>query len=140
MVEAYSLPLAALAGLVGLVRLRRQPHAPSWATTGPALTAALLPSAVATIDDPALLRPLLVLAAGALAAFAGVAGRWQAPLATGALAVVIVAFSQLAPYAIGMPRWASLGVVGLALLLLGARYEQRRRDAAQMVAWVKALH
>jgi hypothetical protein len=138
-VEAYSLPLAALAAVVGAVRLVREPGAPSWATAGPALAAALLPSALATIDDPSLLRPLLVLGAGAVVVTVGVLVRWQAPLVTGTAALLVVAFSQLAPYAIGMPRYLSLGTVGLVLLLLGARYEQRRRDARHTVEWVLAL-
>lgn len=138
-VEAYSLPLAALAALVGAVRLAREPGAPSWATAGPALGAALIPSALATIDDPSLLRPLLVLAAGAVVVTFGVLVRWQAPLVTGTAALLVVAISQLAPYAIGMPRYLSLGTVGLVLLLLGARYEQRRRDARHTVEWVLPL-
>lgn len=139
-VEAYSLPLAALIAVVGVVRLRREPGAPSWLTIGPALTVALLPSAVVSVDDPALTRPLLVLAAGALVLVLGVRTRWQAPVTTGAVALAIVAVSQLAPYAVGLPRWLSFGAVGLALLGLGARYEQRRRNARQALTWVSGLH
>ena len=138
-VEAYSLPLAALAAVVGGVRYLRDPRAASWTTVGPALSAALLPSALATIDDPGLLRPLLVLGVGAAVVTIAVLLRWQAPLVTGTVALLVVAASQLAPYAIGMPRYLSLGSVGLVLLLLGARYEQSRRDARQTVAWVRAL-
>lgn len=50
-IEAYSLPLAGLAAVVGVVRLLRQPGTPSWLSVGPALTAALLPSAVVSVDD-----------------------------------------------------------------------------------------
>ena len=69
----------------------------------------------------------------------GVLLRWQAPLVTGTVALLVVAASQLAPYAIGMPRYLSLGTVGLVLLLLGSRYEQSRRDARHTVEWVRAL-
>ena len=138
-VEAYSLPLAGLAGVVGAVRLVREPDAPSWATAGPALGAALLPSALATVDDPSLLRPLLVLAAATAVVIVGVLVRWQAALVTGTAALLVVAVSQLAPYAVGMPRYLSLGTVGLVLLLLGARYEQRRQDVRHAAAWVLAL-
>lgn len=138
-VEAYSLPLAALIAVVGLVRLRRQPGSPSWLTVGPALTAALIPSALASIDEPALTRPLLVLLAGAAVLVAGVLLRWQAPVVTAAVALVIVSVAQLAPYAVGLPRWLTFGSVGLVLLVLGARYEQRRRNALQAARWVTAL-
>lgn len=139
-VEAYSLPLAALLGVVGLVRLRREPAAPSWLTVGPALAVALLPSAVASVDDPSPTRALLVLVAGAAVLVLGVRLRWQAPLVVGAVALAVVAVSQLGPYAVGLPRWLSFGLVGLLLLVLGARYEQRRRNARQVFAWMSGLH
>ena len=138
-VEAYTLPLAALALAVGAVRWHRQPTAPSWTTVGPGLSAALLPSAVAATSDDGLTRPLVVLLAAVLAAFAGTWLRWQAPVVTGALAAVVVAYSQLAPYAVGLPRWISLGLAGALLLALGARYEQRRRDARTASQWLTAL-
>ena len=139
-IEAYSLPLAALLAVVGLVRLRRQPHAPSWITIGPALSVALLPSAVASLDDEGLTRPLVVLVAGAAVLALGVYLHWQSPVLTGGLSVALIAVSQLAPYAMGAPRWLSLGLVGLLLLAGGARYEQRRRNARQAFSWVGALH
>lgn len=138
-VEAYSLPVAALALVVGLVRLRRQPGSPSWLTVGPAVSTGLLPSAFATIGDPSLVRPLVVLVAAAAVMIAGVRLRWQAPFLSGALAACVVAVAQLAPYAWGVPRWASFGAVGVVLLVLGFRYEQRRRNAAFAVHWVAAL-
>ena len=138
-VEAYSLPLAALVALVGVVRLRREPTSPSWLTVGPALTVALVPSALATIDDPALTRPLLVLLAGAAVLVGGVRLRWQAPVLTAVVALGIVSVAQLAPYAVGLPRWLTFGTVGLILLVLGARYEQRRRNALFAARWVAAL-
>lgn len=138
-VEAYALPLAGLALLVGLVRLRRQPDAPSWVTVGPAASAALLPSAFATVGDPALTRPVLVVVAAAAVMVLGIRRRWQAPFLSGALAACVVAASQLAPYAVGAPRWVSFGAVGIVLLVLGSRYEQRRQDASQAVHWVAAL-
>lgn len=139
LVEAYSLPLAALALGVGLVRLRRQPTTPSWLTVGPAVTAGLLPSAFATVGDPSLTRPAVVLAVAAAVMLAGITLRWQAPFLSGALAACVVAIAQLAPYAVGVPRWVTFGAVGLVLLVLGSRYEQRRRNAAHAVHWVAAL-
>lgn len=138
-VEAYSLPLAALAGIVGAVHLLRRADAPSWMTAGPALSAGLLPSALATIGDPDLTRPLVVLAVASVVLAIGTRVRWQSPLVVGTLATVVVAVSQLAPYAQTMPRYLSLGTAGVLLLVLGARYEERRREAERAVAWVRAL-
>ena len=139
LVEAYTVPLAALALVVGLVRLRRQPSSLSWLTVGPAVSAGLLPSAFATIGDASLTRPLLVLVVAAAVMVVGVRRRWQAPFLSGALAACVVAVAQLAPYAVGVPRWASFGTVGVFLLVLGLRYEQRRRNASFAVHWVAAL-
>lgn len=82
----------------------------------------------------------MVLLAAALVLVAGVVFRWQAPVVLGALALAIVAVAQLAPYAVGLPRWLTFGAVGLALLVLGARYEQRRRNARRAARWVAARH
>lgn len=138
-IEVYTMPLAVLALGVGAVRLRRYPRAPSWTTVGPGVSAALLPSAVASVTDDGLTRPLLVLLAAVLATLAGTALRWQAPVITGALAATVVAVSQLGPYAVAAPRWASLALGGAVLLSLGARYEQRRRDARDAASWLAAL-
>lgn len=138
-IEVYTLPLAALALAVGAVRQRRYPSAPSWTTVGPGLSAALLPSAVATMTDDGLTRPLLVLLAAVLTTLAGAALRWQAPVLTGSVAALLVAFSQLAPYAAHAPRWLSLALGGTVLLALGTRYEQRRRDAREAARWVSGL-
>ena len=138
-VEAYSLPLAALIALVGLVRLHREPSTPSWLTLGPALSAALLPSAFVSTTDDFLFRPLIVLAVGAFVLVAGVMTRWQSPVVVGSVTVLIVTVAQLAPYADSLPRWLTFGTLGLLLLVLGARYEQRRQNARQAARWVAAL-
>lgn len=139
LVEAYSLPLAALAAAVGAVVLRRRRSAASWEVAGPALSAALLPSALATLDDPALIRPLVVVAAGVVAVALGLHHRWQSPILIGSVALLVVAFSQLAPYAVGVPRWVTLGTAGVVLLVLGARYEQARRSAGDALRWLVSL-
>ena len=122
------------------MRLSRETHAPSWLTVGPTVSAGLLPSAFASVGDPSLTRPVVVLTVAAAVMAAGVALRWQAPFLSGAVAACVVAVSQLAPYAVGAPRWISFGAVGVLLLVLGFRYEQRRRNASQAVRWVAALH
>lgn len=140
LVEAYSLPLAALAAVVGGVRLVREPRASSWATVGAALVAGLAPSALASVGDAGLTRPLGVLVVGAAVVAAGLRLRWQAPVVVGAAALLVVAVAQLAPYAVGVPRWLSLGGVGVALLVLGIRYERTRQAAAGVARWAHRLH
>lgn len=138
-VEAFSLPLAALCLLAGgLGRLRRRGLS-SWAVAGPAITAGLVPSALASIGDDGLLRPLLLLAAASLLLVVGVQRRWQALVVVPAVAVAVVAVSQLAPWAVGLPRWSSLGAAGVLLLAVGVRYESRRRNVLSAARWVRGL-
>jgi hypothetical protein len=54
------------------------------------------------------------------------------PLAVGAGVLVVVALDLLGPYAAASPRWLSLGSAGALLLVVGATYEQRRRDVARL--------
>ncbi len=138
-VEAYSLPLAALALGAGITRHVRRPGAPSWTTVGPGLSAGLLPSAVASVPDTGLTRPLLTLLGAVVVTAVGVWLREQAPVVTGVVASVIVAVAQLGPYAVAMPRWVSLGLAGALLLAMGFRYEQRRREAVAAAHWLGAL-
>lgn len=140
MLEAYTLPFAALLGVVGGVALLRGRVTRSWFTVGPALAFGLLPSALFSVVDEGVARPLVVLGIAAAVLVGGVVVRWQSPVVIGALGLLIVSVSQLAPYAVGLPRWLTFGTLGLALLVLGARYERRRRNLQQVTRWVSALH
>ena len=138
--EAFTLPLAALCLLAGALGRLRRPDLSSWAVVGPALTAGLVPSAVLSVDDEGLVRPLVLLGVAAVLLLVGVARRWQALVVVPALALAIVTVSQLAPYAVGLPRWVGLGTAGALLLVVGVRYEARRRDAVAAAHWLRGLH
>ena len=111
----------------------------SWAVAGPAITAGLVPSALASVGDEGLLRPLLLLAVASVLLVVGVQRRWQALVVVPAVAVAVVAVSQLAPWAVGLPRWSSLGAAGVLLLAVGIRYESRRRNVLAAARWVRSL-
>jgi hypothetical protein len=132
--EAYTLPAAAGLLLVAVPRLRA--GARSWAAEGAAVGVALVPSAVVVVADPSALRLVLVVAAAAALTVAGTALHRQAPFVIGAAALLFVTVGRLAPYAPLLPRWVSLGTVGLLLLVVGATYERRRLQAREAVAWV----
>lgn len=138
--EFYSLPAAAFALAAGLWLLRMTPGLSSWVAVGPAAALALLPSALVSVDEEGLVRPMLTVVAAAAVLALGVRLRWQALVVVGAVAAAVVAVSQLAPYAVGLPRWLTLGVTGAVLLALGARYERRRRDAVRAAHWLAHLH
>ena len=130
--EPYVLPLAAAALVLGHLRRRAEPATGSWAAYGPGLGLALVPSLLFGVLGSALTRPLLVGLAALAVLLVGARWRLQAPLAVGAAVLVVVALDLLGPYAAALPRWLSLGGAGALLLVVGATYEQRRRDLARL--------
>ncbi|MCU0300248.1 MAG: hypothetical protein MUF35_01430 [Candidatus Nanopelagicales bacterium] len=149
-VEAYTLPFAALLLLAGLL-WRRQRPGPSLHWLGPAVAAALIPSAVATLAAPwawgdpgadtagALVRLGAVLVAGVLAAVAGARWRLGGLLIPAAVALTIAALGQLVSGLANLPRWVGLGLAGILLIATGARVEALRREGHRAAAWVGGL-
>ncbi|HET8767486.1 MAG TPA: hypothetical protein VFM86_09185, partial [Pedococcus sp.] len=136
--EAYTLPPAALLLAAGLWSAQLLGHR-SWLVAGPGLAVGLLPSALFTAVDDGLLRPLLAVTVAVVVLAAGAWRRWQALVVVGAAAAVVVAVTQLGPYAVHLPRFLTLGTLGVALLAIGARYEQRREDARHAISWLASL-
>ncbi|MFI6254765.1 SCO7613 C-terminal domain-containing membrane protein [Micromonospora zamorensis] len=139
--EAYTLPAAALALGAGLLALRTRPGLTSWPALGPGLVAALLPSLVSVLTgpDPQPVRRLLLGAAALGAVLAGATRRWQAPVLLGGGVLTLLALHELARGWDLLPRWIYLGVGGLVLVGLAASYERRRRDLARLRAAVARL-
>ncbi|MFB7653376.1 MULTISPECIES: SCO7613 C-terminal domain-containing membrane protein [unclassified Streptomyces] len=142
--EAYTLPVTVPALVVGLLRRRREPTVSSWTAYGAGLAVTLLPSLLAAWGDPHWMRPLLLGAASLAATLVGARHRLQAPLLLGGGALALVALHELAPYiaqAVGaLPRWVPPALAGLVLLVLGATYEQRLRDARRLRDALGRLH
>jgi hypothetical protein len=139
-VEAYTVPLATLLLAIGLINLERSRETASWVTAGPAVVVGLVPSAFTAIFDPNALRPMLVVVASSLLILAGLQLRWRALILPAAWCLGAVVFVQLAPYAVGAPRWLTLGGVGAVLVAAGARYERRLHDVRTIRAWYVGLH
>ena len=136
--EAWTLPLAAFLLAAGLWS-HRELGGHSWLTAGPGLAVALLPSTLFSTVDDGLVRPLLTVAAAVAVLVVGALRRWQALVVLGAASAGFVALTQLLPYAVLLPRFLTLGALGVALLAVGARYEQRRADARQAVSWLASM-
>ncbi|GAB2821057.1 hypothetical protein GCM10022221_18760 [Actinocorallia aurea] len=135
-VEALTLPVAVGALLLGWVWRASLPS--SWATYGPGLSLAFLPTLFLLAEDPGLTRPLL-LGAGSLAVLlTGVRLRLQAPAVIGALTLGLDAADTAAPYAVrvweAVPQWLPLGSAGLLLLVVGATYERHLARARRLRA------
>jgi hypothetical protein len=132
--EAYTLPAAVGLLLIGLPQLLARGR--SWAAEGPAIAVGLAPSAFLAVTEPDTPRLVLVVAAAVALTVVGTLTHRQAPFALGAASLAFVVLGRLGPYAPLLPRWITLTVAGLLLLLLGATYERRRQQAREAVAWV----
>jgi hypothetical protein len=126
--ELYTLPAAAVLVAFGVWRLRTDSSTSSFAALGSGLTLGLLPSLLLALDEPVSLRGALIAVGGVLVLAAGVQERLAAPFVLGAVTTGLLAVRHLEPYADAVPRWISLGAVGVALLLVGVTWEARRRN------------
>lgn len=137
--ELYTLPAAVLLVAVGAWRLRGESEAGSFTVLGSGLTLALLPSLLLALEEPVSLRGALIGAGGVLVLAAGVHQRLAAPFVLGALTTGVLALRHLQPVAEAVPRWVSLGGVGIVLLLVGVTWEARRRDLETAQQYLTAL-
>ncbi|MCV2487982.1 hypothetical protein OF117_01285 [Geodermatophilus sp. YIM 151500] len=135
--EAYSVPAALGLLIVALPRIRAGES--SWSAEGAALAVACGPSAVVLVAEPTALRLALVVAGAGAITIGGSLLHRQAPFVVGAATLAWVAAGLLGPDVLLLPRWLTLGTVGLLLLVAGATYEQRRRQAREAVAWVAQM-
>ncbi|TWJ23925.1 hypothetical protein JD76_04070 [Micromonospora endolithica] len=122
--EAYTLPFAALALLVGVLELRQRPDLSSWVAYGPALVTAFVPTlAIVLATESSTLRQVLLLLGAVAVLVFGSMSQQQAPVIIGAAVTAIAAVHAL--FSLG--PWLVLIPVGLLLLILGASNERRRR-------------
>lgn len=141
-VEAYTLPLAAVllgVGLVGARLDRSGDPLPSWVAYGPALVVGLAPTVWLAFEQPGSLRPLVGLVAGALVLVVGVAKGRRALVDVGTATVALLGLQQLAPVVGEIPNWATIGATGIVLIGVGATFEQRRRDLKAVLRRYSAL-
>jgi hypothetical protein len=147
--EAWTLPFAVALLISGLVACRGRP-ASSLERIGPAVTLALLPSALATWgapwvtgsdDDPTghLVRLVLVLAVGGALAVVGARMSALGALLPAVSALVVAAAAQLWTGLEALPRWVALGLVGALLVLAGARFEWVRSEGRRAHAWMHQM-
>ncbi|GAB2960352.1 hypothetical protein GCM10027280_56460 [Micromonospora polyrhachis] len=127
--EAYTLPFAALALLVGVLELRHRADLSSWVAYGPALVAAFVPTLVIVLStSTSTLRQVLLLLGAVATLIFGSMRRQQAPVVVGATVTAIAALHALAT----VGPWLVLIPVGVVLLVLGASNERRRRTQERL--------
>ncbi|MFE6102694.1 SCO7613 C-terminal domain-containing membrane protein [Streptomyces laurentii] len=141
--EAYALPVAVPALVVGLLRRRSDPEASSWVVYGPGLAAGLVPSLCAAWVDPSWVRPLLLGLAALVVTLLGARSGLRAPLLLGGVVLALTGLHELAPYMVrvvgALPRWLPPAFAGTLLLAVGATYEQRLRDARRLRDRLRAM-
>ncbi|MFI1931813.1 SCO7613 C-terminal domain-containing membrane protein [Streptomyces sp. NPDC020330] len=134
--EAYTLPVTVPALAVGVLRRHGAPEVSSWTAYGPGLAATLLPSLAVAWTDTDWLRPLLLGVAALVITLLGARHRLQALLLLGGAVLALDGLHELAPYVVqvagALPRWLPPALAGLLLLVVGATYEQRLRDARRL--------
>ncbi|MEH0843425.1 permease [Micromonospora sp. CPCC 205711] len=134
--EAYTLPFAALALLVGVIELRHRPDLSSWVAYGPALVTAFVPTlAIVLATDSSMLRQVLLLLGAVAVLIFGSTSRQQAPVIVGATVTAIAAVHAL--FSLG--PWLVLIPVGLVLLVLGASNERRRRAQERLQTALRGM-
>jgi len=136
-VEAYTLPLALVLLVVGTVALLRG-NGSSLATLTPGLALALVPTLLQVLVDPLGTRALL-LGLGCLVLVAvGLASGWAAPLLAGAAVGALLVLRQ-GTLAQVIPQWMLIGLVGVALTVVGVTWEQRLQEFRKVSAYVRGL-
>ena len=142
-VEIVSIPLALALVASGLLHLDRTPSARSWVALAPGLLVLLVPSLLLDLSYSPLWRVvgLGVLALAVL--LIGTARKLQAPFLIGAVVLLIHGVAQLWPWISltydAVPWWLWLGVGGVLLIVLAARYEQRIQNLKSVALRISAL-
>ncbi|MEH1169717.1 permease [Micromonospora sp. CPCC 205539] len=134
--EAYTLPFAALALVVGVLELRHRPDLSSWVAYGPALVAAFVPTlAIVLATESSTVRQMLLLLGAVAVLIFGSSSRQQAPVIVGASVTAIAAIHAL--FSLG--PWLALIPVGILLLVLGASNERRRRTQERLQTALRGM-
>ncbi|MGH1565609.1 SCO7613 C-terminal domain-containing membrane protein [Mumia sp. DW29H23] len=137
-VEAYTLPFGLILLGIGTALVLKD-RARSTDVLWPGLTLVLLPSLPQALGDPTSVRGLLLALAAVAVLAVGAVARWRAPFVVGAVLTGVLVVRWAGPFVGDLPRWIPLGVVGVALVLVGATWEARVRDARTVVAYVQRL-
>ena len=126
-VEAYTVPAALVALLAGIALWRSSPGR-SWLTLGATLVLAIGPTLLLGIRDNDAERLIIAALLSFAAVVVGAVLRLQAPLCLGAVALLAIGIDQWGADIVRMPRWITLGALGVLLMWIGATFEHRRRD------------
>lgn len=137
--ELYTIPAALLLVGAGVWRLRTDDGTGSVRTLSSGLVLGLVPSLLLALDEPVSLRGALIAVASLAVLGTGVGLHWAAPLVAGAASTAVLAVRHLGPVVEGLPRWISLGTVGVLLLVVGITWEARLRNLRAASRYLASL-
>ncbi len=141
--EFASVPIALALLVSGELDQARRPQARSWALLGPGTVVLLVPSLVATVEDRPMWRLVGIGVVGVAVIVVGLIRRLQAPFLIGIGVTLVHAIATFAPQIRAayesVPWWLWLGVGGLLLIVLAARYERRIRNLKSIALHVAAM-
>lgn len=143
-VELVSVPVAVAALAVGALALGERPAARSWLWLAPGLVLLLGPSLLA-IDGAGepLWRAVAIGVVAAAVFAAGLARRLQAPFVLGGAALLVHLLVQSWPLLEQVGRavewWLWLGLAGVLVVAVAARYERRLQNARDLARRISDL-
>ncbi len=137
-IEAYTAPFAVVLLGVGLWAMRRQDLGTVRAL-GPGVTLALLPSLPQALDEPTSLRALLLGLVAVAFIGVGVMRRWRAPFVGGTTVTLLVVIANIGPWAMAVPRWLLIAVLGAVAIGIGATWESRVRNGRAVASYVSGM-
>lgn len=141
--ELVTVPLALGLLLIGTLELDRRASAGSMTWLNPGLIALLVPSLIAIGDDNNLVRVVGVGLVATAVLIGGAIRRLRAPFLVGGAVllthIVIQSWPLLRLVGESVEWWLWLGIAGVAVVAVAARYEQRLRDLRATVNRIRDL-
>lgn len=138
-VEAYTAPFAVLLLAAGLWAMRRSPSMRTMRALSAGTTLALLPSLPQALSEPTSVRALLLGLAAAAFLFLGARLRWKVPFLGGVITLLLLVIANVGPWALAVPRWSLIAVLGTVAIAIGATWERRVRDGRAAVGYIGHL-
>jgi hypothetical protein len=137
--EAYTLPSAAVLLVVGWFHLRGDAAAGTLRAWSSGLGLALVPSLLWVLADPVSVRALLLGLACLGLVLLGSSRRWAAPFVWGSAVGTVLVLRMVAPVALLIGPFVVFAVGGVVLLVVGATWERRLKDAERLRHYVDGL-
>ncbi len=142
-VELVTLAPAAGLSAIGAARLRRDPRARSWPSLGAGLGLATVPSLVYDLGENDLWRIVGLGLLSVALVIVGARRRLQAPLVVGVTVLLAHGVAQLWPWLsdlyVATPWWLWVGIGGVLLIVVAARYERQRQSLRKAYDAVTSL-